>query len=946
MTNSVARPNLLPAASKSAAGRRSRQSSFEGGSGGNNSGMSGLLLPNFPSSQEERETQADHRPLCAQPFCLHRDIQNGDTEKSEKRHSTERLGVFIGSDGHLFAYPDTSSVSQIPQIHVERSSVPVQGTPIRPLDKSFRVYTPYDCHSDIPKEKGYNSTSLSRRLVSSKPKPSKTVGTQTIHFVADQFTRSDNQLREIRPSSSSSVHFHRDGVSDPYQYRQSTSSQANEDIGVSQNILTENLCISQRFPLPLGTTERCSRLCNAGTVTSPAITNISAQAVATTEFSVGSPDWFDNENSATPQMVASGRSVSSWDPHEDRSSLPHHLYRCQPVRLGSSCGTGGTSVSWTMDRRPIPAPYQCARDESNFSLSNTSDSQGKEFHLLVSTDNTTVVAYIRHQGGTHSTVLPEEVWNILNLCLTHSIQLLVKHIPGRFNTLGDRMSRIDKSISTEWSLNQEIANKIFQIMDFPSIDLFATRLNHRLPLYVSPIPDQNALSIDAISMDWNRIHAYAFPPFHLIQTVINKIRISQYKIVLIAPLWPDRPWFPELLGLLVSPPVSLPVMPNLLAQLKGRIGSKSRSATTSRLGIVKQSLRDKQFSSEVAEHVSKALRDSTVKVYDAKWQIFRDWANERKIDPIQATPQIVADFLTFLFSVKKCQVSTIRGYRSTISNTLKFRTGYDFGSHPVLSELIKSFAKQRPVDRSLAPKWDLAFVLSHMCKAPFEPLDKASLFHLSVKTVFLVTLATARRVSEVHAFSIDSDHLRFSNLDGSLILRTQLGFLAKNQLPSRAPDSIIIPRLSNFCRKSDNFNRMLCPVRAVKIYLNKTKSLRKRRKRLFIPTQGDQDLAKPTLSRVKYAIKNAYDTISKNPLSLFKPRAHELRAISASWAYMNYIPLEEILKSAVWSSTSLFASHYLRDFREQTENLRAMGPIIAAQKVVGGRANPVSHQDK
>ena len=147
-----------------------------------------------------------------------------------------------------------------------------------------------------------------------------------------------------------------------------------------------------------------------------------------------------------------------------------------------------------------------------------------------------------------------------------------------------------------------------------------------------------------------------------------------------------------------------------------------------------------------------------------------------------------------LFSVKKCQVSTIKGYRSTISNTLKYKTGYDFWSHPVLSELIKSFAIQRPVDRSLAPKWDLAFVLSHMCKAPFEPLDKASLFYLSVKTVFLVTLAMARRVSEVHALSIDYDHLRFSNLDGSLILRTQLGFLAKNQLPSRAPDSIKIPK--------------------------------------------------------------------------------------------------------------------------------------------------------
>ena len=146
----------------------------------------------------------------------------------------------------------------------------------------------------------------------------------------------------------------------------------------------------------------------------------------------------------------------------------------------------------------------------------------KNSTVLVSTDNTTVVAYIRRQGGTHSTELLEEAWNVLSLCLAHNIQLLVKHIPGRFNTLADRMSRVDKPISTEWSLNQEIANKIFQIMDFPSIDLFATRLYHRLPFYVSPIPDQKALSIDALTMDWNHIHAYAFPPFHLIPAVINK----------------------------------------------------------------------------------------------------------------------------------------------------------------------------------------------------------------------------------------------------------------------------------------------------------------------------------------------------------------------------------------------------------------------------------------
>ena len=370
----------------------------------------------------------------------------------------------------------------------------------------------------------------------------------------------------------------------------------------------------------------------------------------------------------------------------------------------------------------------------------------KNSTVFVSTDNTTVVAYIRHQGGTRSPYLSEEVWNILNLCLAHNIQLLVKL--GRFNTLADRMSRMDKPISTEWSLDQEIANKIFQIMDFPSIDLFATCLNHRLPFYVSPIPDQKALSIGALTMDWNRMDDYAFPPFHLIPAVINKIRLSQCKIVLIAPLMARQTMVsrtPRSVG--VTTGISTSKTKSACSAKRQNSASKPGPSTTSRLGIVKQSLRDKQFSREVVLHVSKARRD-----YDAKWQIFHDWADQRKIDPIQATPQIVADFLTFLFSVKKCQVSTISGYRSTISNTLKYKTGYDFGSHPVLSELIKSFAKQRPVDRSLAPKWDLAFVLSHMCKAPFEPLDKASLFHLSVKTIFLVTLATARRVSEVHAF--------------------------------------------------------------------------------------------------------------------------------------------------------------------------------------------------
>ena len=109
--------------------------------------------------------------------------------------------------------------------------------------------------------------------------------------------------------------------------------------------------------------------------------------------------------------------------------------------------------------------------------------------VMISTDNTTVVSYINKQEGTHSPNLCVEVWKILQWCLKHQIIVRIRHIPGKLNVFADRLSRIDKVIKTEWALDQSIANSIFQMFNYPSLDLFATRFNHKLPLYVSPVLD-------------------------------------------------------------------------------------------------------------------------------------------------------------------------------------------------------------------------------------------------------------------------------------------------------------------------------------------------------------------------------------------------------------------------------------------------------------------------
>ena len=98
-----------------------------------------------------------------------------------------------------------------------------------------------------------------------------------------------------------------------------------------------------------------------------------------------------------------------------------------------------------------------------------------------------------------------------------------------------------------------------------TIDLFATSLNNRLQVYFSPVVDPQVASVDAMLQRWDHLQAYAFPPFGLIPRLLAKVRLSRgLELTLVAPFWPLKPWFPDLLELLVEVPVRLPSCRDLL----------------------------------------------------------------------------------------------------------------------------------------------------------------------------------------------------------------------------------------------------------------------------------------------------------------------------------------------------------------------------------------------
>ena len=52
-------------------------------------------------------------------------------------------------------------------------------------------------------------------------------------------------------------------------------------------------------------------------------------------------------------------------------------------------------------------------------------------------------------------------------------------------------------------------------------------------------------------------------------------------------------------------------------------------------------------------------------------------------------------------------------------------------------------------------------VLRALSGAPFEPLHKAYLHCLAIKTAFLVAITSGHRVSTMHALSIEPGHIRW-----------------------------------------------------------------------------------------------------------------------------------------------------------------------------------------
>lgn len=184
-------------------------------------------------------------------------------------------------------------------------------------------------------------------------------------------------------------------------------------------------------------------------------------------------------------------------------------------------------------------------------------------HVKVLTDNTCAVTYIKNMGGSHSTNCNTVANRIWKWCQDKNVWITIAHIPGKCNGQADQKSRKFND-NTEWKLDSIIFHKIVEKLGTPSIDLFASRLNCQLSPFVSWHPDPEAFSVDAFTINWKGWYIYAFPPFSIIQRVLQKWRNDKAVGIMVVPDWTTAVWYPQLLAMLTHPPILLPKRKKLL----------------------------------------------------------------------------------------------------------------------------------------------------------------------------------------------------------------------------------------------------------------------------------------------------------------------------------------------------------------------------------------------
>ncbi|XDV33032.1 hypothetical protein PO909_003616 [Leuciscus waleckii] len=215
---------------------------------------------------------------------------------------------------------------------------------------------------------------------------------------------------------------------------------------------------------------------------------------------------------------------------------------------------------------------------------------------------------------------------------------------------------------------------------------------------------------------------------------------------------------------------------------------------------------------KVLKTILEARAPSTRRLYAQKWVVFAGWCAAQNVDPPTSEVPSVLTFLQGLLNAGRIKVYTLKVYVAPITAFHTPIANKPLGRNKLIARFLKGARRLNPPPPPSVPIWDLSKGLEAMKGPSFKPLLSVDLksLSLSLKTAFLLVLASVKRVGDLQALSISVSCLEFGPNDSKVVLKPRHCYVPNVlSTPFRA-QVISLAALSSPDDESDA--HLLCPI--------------------------------------------------------------------------------------------------------------------------------------
>ena len=531
---------------------------------GGQSKLTGVLQPAIFGTQTQQPVETGPRPEHLEHLFKHRVVQDGDPRDNKNLPTDRGVGHIHRFQRCNLPHTNSQSVQEVHAFSPPGSVLPVQSPPLWP------VHSPHGVHSGGQRgqthgtSKGYKDPPVPRRLAGESlyPRHLSPAYSNPSHTVPG--TSLAGEQGKVRTGPTAGLQLRRLLVR-PEGGQGQTNRGTLADLDRQDQINT----VGSGMPGPKIHVPHRSTHSNRKTSPLRATTHETHTVAFEKQLEgprvTGKGDPGPQVPPPPSKVVAGGKQCATRSTITPSKTCSANLYRCIKRRVGRSLRRAHCKGKVVPTRKQVT--HNPLGAESSISSSKRVSNP--------SLQQDSVGSYRQHNSGClYQQRRGDEIG--LSVCPTVENTVLVHQAASNpQGTSHPRPAERDRRQAIQaWpdhsnrvvTSSRSVPSCMFRWHQ-PQVDLFATRFNNKLPQFVSPVPDPQAWAVDALSLSWEGLDPYAFPPGLILGKVVEKLQdYPCNRIILIAPGWPDMPWFWDLVAMSSQIPLCLPSIPNLVSQ--------------------------------------------------------------------------------------------------------------------------------------------------------------------------------------------------------------------------------------------------------------------------------------------------------------------------------------------------------------------------------------------